>query len=164
MQKALSFIIRYIPQLLVSLLLVFTQLLFLNSNIIGVYLFTSLFTNKSYYKIFVTCCIVTVLYDSIKITHLGSWALSFFAVALIGEVIFNFLKFKNEINVTSLRGFLLLFIVIAISAIAQSRLLQWLTGQALAPQNESSIVVLTILVVILHRFTSNQKRSDYVYS
>jgi len=162
MNNFFSFLFKHTPQLLISLILVIAQLVFINSNIIGVYMFGSFYTGMDRYKIFIISVFITLLFDAIKIIPLGTWALAFFAVTVLIEGILQIFGLKNELQSSSLRGNIFLIVVISLSTIAHSYALQFLSFQTLAKGGEWSIFVLAILFVLLHRITATRSSREYI--
>jgi hypothetical protein len=162
MSKIVEFVIKNVPHLLLIVVLISAQLLFFNSNIIGIYLFGILYTSENRYKLFISSLFTTLIYDSVKIIILGSWALSFFLVAICGEVIIKIVGSPRDRTTESMRSYLILFIVISASALAQNYLLQLFAQQAVAQQNQFSIVVCVLLYLLLRKIMSNRKSGDYL--
>ncbi len=163
MQKIIANIIKYLPQLGLSIGLIFAQLLFLNVNIIGVYLFGRLFTTTEKFKLLPAIIVITLIYDSAKIIPFGSWALSFSIVALIIEVVTSLLHMRDEIGKPTLRGEVLLTICIALCAAGQAALVRAIAGESVALIDEYSIVVLTLIYVLIYKVTASRRRQDYLH-
>lgn len=162
MQRLFSFLFKYAPQLLISLGLVIAQLVFIDRNIIGVYLFGSLFTGTDRYKIVVISVFITLLYDSIKIIPLGTWALSFFAIVFMFESILQLFQIRDELRIYTLRGVLLLTIIISSTTVLQSYAIQLLSTHTLVKGGEFSIVILTLLFILLRKISATRSSREYI--
>ena len=163
MQKLLTSLFKITPHLLFAFVLICTQLLFINSNIAGVYLFGVLMTSENKSKVFILSACITLLYDAVKLAPLGSWALSFYTVAICGEILLSTIRIKSELQTSSVRGGVLLVAIISTLAITQVHLLKVISGQTLAQANEFSIVVLDILYVLMHRIRSARNSQGYLH-
>lgn len=162
MHSFISFLFKYAPQLIISIALVITQLLFIDTNIIGVYMFGSFYTGTDRYKIFTMSVFITLLYDSIKIMPLGTWAFAFFAVTVLVEGLLYSAGLKNELRSFSIRGNIVLILVIGISTIAHVYGIQLLSSQTLAKGTEWSIFVLALLFVLLYRLAATRSSREYI--
>jgi hypothetical protein len=163
MQKAITNIIKYLPNIALSVGLIFAQLLFINVNIIGVYLFGRLFTSSEKFKLLPAIVVITLIYDSAKIIPFGSWALSFSVVALAVEAITTIFHAREEIGKPTLRGEVLLALCTALAAGGQAALVRTIAGESVALIDEYSIVVLTLIYVLIYKITASRRRQDYLH-
>lgn len=162
MQKTLIFLFKNTPLVLFSLALLLIQLLFININIIGLYLFGKLCTSTENYKLMPIIAIITLLYDATKVEPLGTWALSFSVVGLCIEIISRVLRIRNDLNNNTLRSEIFLALTISAATIAQTYLLQLMSGESFAFSTQYSIVGLSILYIIIHKTTTSRNRNNLV--
>lgn len=162
MNKALESIIKYGPTTITLILLLCIQLLFINANILGIYIYGVLYTEENNPKVFLISCIVSLLYDAVKLQTLGIWALSFFIVAALLDGILSMLKIKKELQSHTLRGDIFLFLIVTGSAAIQSTVQHIIIGQKLALDKDWSIVIYGLLFIVVRKIYSSHKPYNYL--
>ncbi len=159
MQILIKAFIKYLPVITVVFVLVFVQLLFIGTNIIGIILYGRLFVYRDTYKILSAAAITSLIYDSVKMLPLGSWTFSFCVIAVLALIIVNVLKLHTISVLESWPSVVLLFVLTVSAATIQSYVLLRISGQNAFDFNSLySIVTLSIIFIIFQKITHKKER------
>ncbi len=159
MQFFIKNIIRIAPITLIILVILIIQLLFIGTNIVGVILFSQLYSYRKTFKILIAVIVTSLIYDSIKMIPIGSWALSFSVVAACSLTILSILRMQGDKELESWPTTLFLVFVVAVSASAQSYILSRIGEHKLFDINlVYSIVALSTLCIIIQKLNHKKER------
>ncbi|MDQ3239175.1 MAG: hypothetical protein M3P33_01490 [bacterium] len=137
------------------------QILILPYNLLALFLFEILLTNKSIINVLILAVLVSLIYDSIKLAPLGTWMFTFFSVALIMQLIIKIIKVNFLENSTTISVIALRILLISIATFIHYTLYNSIIGiGSLDFKILFSIVVITTLyTTILQLLRSNNTSS-----
>ncbi len=161
MEILFKIILPVFVRFLLVICIMIIQILILPYNLLALFLFEILLTNKSIINVLILAVLVSLIYDSIKLAPLGTWMFTFFSVALIMQLIIKIIKVNFLENSTTISVIALRILLISIATFIHYTLYNSIIGiGSLDFKILFSIVVITTLyTTILQLLRSNNTSS-----
>jgi len=137
----------------------FIQLLFIQVNIIGIFLFVKILLTRDIYKAIIIALFTSIIFDSVTVNPIGLWALSFYFSSLVIVIIARLLKINEDINTVSKISLVPIIILISLAASLQIYIITRLQGhQSFDFNHLYSIVALSTLYTLFIKITARPDR------
>jgi hypothetical protein len=137
------------------IVIIFLQLLFIQINFVGIFLFSQILLKRDIYRTVSVVLISSLIYDSIKLNPIGLWAVTFYFSALIITIIARLIKINEDINTISKISLIPLIFLISAAGVMQTVGLSYLEGYKMFDYSQIySIVALSTLYTVFIKITA----------
>lgn len=159
MKILLQLLFKNLPSIVSITFLMFIQLLFIQVNIIGIFLFVKILLTRDIYKAIIIALFTSIIFDSVTVNPIGLWALSFYFSSLVIVIIARLLKINEDINTVSKISLVPIIILISLAASLQIYIITRLQGhQSFDFNHLYSIVALSTLYTLFIKITARPDR------